>query len=401
MTCAGCHRYGTTHIDNTGIVISNNTVVKVEKGATIFNAVRAPGIKITGNVAKSTGAAYFVRFHGTKNFMVSGNTVDGIKQFAYAYVMTDCDWKSSGTLSNNTVTGITENGLKAYNVGGTIRLSGEKYGLNVFGGTMLAHNTATTVTTENCTFSYPIISKIADQTYLGKTKEIKPGVTVKVGSTTLKNGTDYTVSYSNNKAVGTATAKVTGKGAYSGSATATFKIVYKKPGCSGATTMPLNSTADYSVTNGGYIRLKNSSGAYVTSNSVVSLSAPSTTVKRVTAKGVGTTTIYLLDPDGKQCGSKKVTVTKLSGKYELESAVKPGLVLDIQGGSKKDSARMIVWTRNNAPNQRYQFIAQKDGCYQIKCVHSGLAVDVKGGGTEKSSQSFSSHGRAAITRSGA
>ena len=59
-------------------------------------------------------------------------------------------------------------------------------------------------------------------TYTGK--DIKPGATVRVGGKTLKSGTDYTVSYKSNKAVGTATVTVTGKGAYTGSKSATFKI---------------------------------------------------------------------------------------------------------------------------------------------------------------------------------
>ena len=47
---------------------------------------------------------------------------------------------------------------------------------------------------------------------------------VKVGGRTLKNGTDFTVSYKNNTEPGTATLKVTGKGNYSGSVSKTFKI---------------------------------------------------------------------------------------------------------------------------------------------------------------------------------
>ena len=45
-----------------------------------------------------------------------------------------------------------------------------------------------------------------------------------MGNTVLKNGTDYTVSYSNNKNVGKATVKITGKGKYGGVITKTFKI---------------------------------------------------------------------------------------------------------------------------------------------------------------------------------
>ena len=53
----------------------------------------------------------------------------------------------------------------------------------------------------------------------------KPGVTVKLGNTTLKSGTDYTVTYSNNTKTGTkAVAKITGKGSYKDSVSKYFTI---------------------------------------------------------------------------------------------------------------------------------------------------------------------------------
>ena len=72
--------------------------------------------------------------------------------------------------------------------------------------------------------------------YDGKTK--KPGVTVKLSGKTLKNGTDYTVSYSNNTKVGTAKVTITGKGNYTGSVSKTFKIKnnFKKATVSGIST---------------------------------------------------------------------------------------------------------------------------------------------------------------------
>jgi fibronectin type 3 domain-containing protein len=45
---------------------------------------------------------------------------------------------------------------------------------------------------------------------------------------TLKSGTDYTVSYSNNKKPGQASIKVTGKGDYRGTKTSSFVILPKK-----------------------------------------------------------------------------------------------------------------------------------------------------------------------------
>ncbi|MFT3950776.1 MAG: Ig-like domain-containing protein [Oscillospiraceae bacterium] len=59
-------------------------------------------------------------------------------------------------------------------------------------------------------------------TYTGTAR--KPAVTVKSGSTTLKNGTDYTVTYKSNTAVGKATVTIKGIGKYTDTITKTFKI---------------------------------------------------------------------------------------------------------------------------------------------------------------------------------
>lgn len=71
------------------------------------------------------------------------------------------------------------------------------------------------------------VSAIKNQTYTGKA--LKPAVTVKLNGTTLKSGTDYTVSYKNNTKVGTATVTITGKGNYTGRITKNFEIVYAVP----------------------------------------------------------------------------------------------------------------------------------------------------------------------------
>ena len=62
-----------------------------------------------------------------------------------------------------------------------------------------------------------------DLTYTGKA--LKPKVTVKFGKTTLKTGTDYTLSYSKTlKAIGVATVTVKGKGNFTGTKKLTFNI---------------------------------------------------------------------------------------------------------------------------------------------------------------------------------
>ena len=79
---------------------------------------------------------------------------------------------------------------------------------------------------------------LSTSTYAYDGKAKKPGVTVKLSGKTLKNGTDYTVSYSNNTKVGTATVKITGKGNYTGSVSKTYSIKnnFKKATVSGIST---------------------------------------------------------------------------------------------------------------------------------------------------------------------
>ena len=71
-------------------------------------------------------------------------------------------------------------------------------------------------------FKKATISGISNKSYTGK--NITQSITVKYNGKALKKGTDYTVSYSSNKNIGTATVKVAGKGSYTGTITKTFKI---------------------------------------------------------------------------------------------------------------------------------------------------------------------------------
>lgn len=67
-------------------------------------------------------------------------------------------------------------------------------------------------------------ASLSTETFSYNGSEKEPSVTVKSGNKTLTSGTDFTVSYSNNVNVGTASAVITGKGNYSGSITKEFII---------------------------------------------------------------------------------------------------------------------------------------------------------------------------------
>lgn len=70
------------------------------------------------------------------------------------------------------------------------------------------------------------VRKIPAQTYTGK--KCQPSLVVTYGGKALKKGTDYSVSYSNNVNIGTATVKLTGKGSYTGTIRKTFAVTVKK-----------------------------------------------------------------------------------------------------------------------------------------------------------------------------
>ena len=151
------------------------------------------------------------------------------------------------------------------------------------------------------TAEIPALSKISiskasvtlsTSTYAYDGKAKKPGVTVKLNGKTLKNGTDYTVSYSNNTKVGTATVKITGKGNYTGSVSKTYSIKnnFKKATVSGISTKAFtgkNITQSITVKYNGKT-LKNGTDYTVSYSSNKNIG---TATVKITGKGSYTGTI--------------------------------------------------------------------------------------------------------------
>ena len=145
---------------------------------------------------------------------------------------------SSFTTSNNTVAQITAVSAP------TAITNGYKYTLTVKGVGVGSYNismnagvikdsvgnTNDKVTSSNGSVTAKNISSttitLNPTTYVYDGKAKTPTVTVKDGSTTLTKDTHYTVSYSNNTNVGTATVTITGKGNYQGTVDKTFTIIY-------------------------------------------------------------------------------------------------------------------------------------------------------------------------------
>ena len=107
---------------------------------------------------------------------------------------------------------------------------GEKYEIlqtdGVYSFSMLANNVTVTVKVEKLlTHSDITVAEIPDQTYTGNA--ITPNITVKDGETELVENSDYELSYSDNKDVGSATVTITGRGDYYGTRTVSFTIAPK------------------------------------------------------------------------------------------------------------------------------------------------------------------------------
>lgn len=83
-----------------------------------------------------------------------------------------------------------------------------------------------TFTIGKANISKATFSSIGNKTYTGK--KLVPGVKGKYKTEVLRKGIDYSVTYSKNKAVGTATVVVKGKGNFNGTKTITFKIMPSK-----------------------------------------------------------------------------------------------------------------------------------------------------------------------------
>ncbi|MBQ3302305.1 MAG: cell wall-binding repeat-containing protein [Eggerthellaceae bacterium] len=116
--------------------------------------------------------------------------------------------------------------------------------------------------------------ELGKDSYVETGKAIKPSVKVMYWGDALVNGTDYSVSYSNNVKPGTATVKVTGIGKYAGTLTSTFTITKKKSSSSGSSSGS-SSSGSSSASSGSSSGSSSASSGSSSSSSSSSSSASS------------------------------------------------------------------------------------------------------------------------------
>ncbi len=207
---------------------------------------------------------------------------------------------------------------------------------------------------------------LSTSTYAYDGKAKKPGVTVKLNGKTLKNGTDYTVSYSNNTKVGTATVKITGKGNYTGSVSKTYSIKndFKKATVSGISTKAFtgkNITQSITVKYNGKT-LKNGTDYTVSYSSNKNIG---TATVKITGKGSYTGTItktFKINP-------AKQEIQKLTAKSKAffvdwaQKGSASGYEIQYATNSKFTSAKKVTITNNKTDKTTVSKLSGKKKYY--------------------------------------
>ena len=160
-------------------------------------------------------------------------------------------------------------------------------------------------------------AKLAAKSYAYTGKLIKPAVTVYCGKAKLKNGTDYTVTYKNNKLVSTAKTKatvtITGKGSYRGTKTLSFTIVRAKNTLTVKAKTPTVKRAN--VAKSRYKIARSKAMTITKANGTVTYAKASGSKYLSIAKKTGIITVKKGTPRGTY--SIKVTVSAAGNKYHV------------------------------------------------------------------------------------
>ena len=138
------------------------------------------------------------------------------------------------------------------------------------------------------------VTGILNKSYTGR--PITQSTIVKLGSSTLKEGRDYTVTYNNNKNAGTSSIIIRGKGNYTGVLTRNFKIEKAKN----------TLIATEKIIKIKYSKLKKKKQV-IRKTKAFKIS-----------KAQGTVTFQ------KTSGNKKITVNKKTGKITIKKGLKKG-----------------------------------------------------------------------------
>lgn len=234
----------------------------------------------------------------------------------------------------------------------------------------------------------------AKQTFNGQA--LSPSVTVKLGDRTLKSGTDYAVSYSNNQHAGTAEATVTGKGNYAGTASGTFTISpaniseasisvaaqnYTGSQLTPVPTVTLDGKSlefgtDFTTSYSNNVKVGTANitvtgkGDYTGSaTSTFKITRGQATVKKVKV-GEITVTVYNY-PDG-------YSYVDVPNQWlSINTCIDSNRCVEVAAVSKDNGANVQLWDNNGVTGQIWKFAEESEGVYRIKNAYSNkyLSLD--------------------------
>ena len=257
-------------------------------------------------------------------------------------------------------------------------------------------------------------ARVSDRAYTGSAQQPKP--TVVAAGSVLKEGTDYTLSYSNNVNIGTASVTIKGKGNYRGSVTKNFKIykdTFKAGTYMASSALKKNfvmDVADGSTGAGAAIQLYGSNGTDAQRFKIQKTSDGYYTIQN--SKSDLYLTLYTTWADlknGQQVTQRSYTggmsqkwcmERNSDGTYTVVSAMDSDMALDVANGKAFNCAVVQVWDANGTAAQRWSFSSAKTarqrldalaasskgtvaaGTYEVRsAVRSSAVFDAANGGT--------------------
>ena len=200
------------------------------------------------------------------------------------------------------------------------------------------------------------VGQIATRYYTGERFYPKPRVSFH--GKTLKEGTDYRLSYSNNKNIGTAKVFITGRGMYAGEKVVTFRIIAKPVYTVGASRMPVGAFSSW--------ELKHCKMKVISGKGVVSISKSGKTVKALKR---GTAKIAIYNNAGKKVKTRTIAVYPLKGMYCIRSAADKSVYLGVIDASKANNAPLVGSKKRAGVGTEVKLV-RKGFAYQVKYMHS-------------------------------
>ena len=382
-----------------------NSSMVTASNVTYNGGYQTPVVVKDGNKLLTAGIDYTVTYTGNRDQGTASATVQGIgnytgtvsKSFTISRKSVDASDISVSDIAPLVSTGsaITPEPVLTFN-GKTLTKNTDytlSYADNVNPGTATITITGKgnfqgTRTVEFVISSQPLTGltiTVSDVTYTGSA--LTPAVTVKDGTTTLTEGTNYTVSYSNNVNAGTATVTITGKGRYSGTASTEFNILPKTLTSSMVTVSNTvytgNAVTPSVIVKDGTVTLDTDSYTVTYSNNV---NAGSTA--KVTVKGSGNyqgTVTKTFTISKKAISDVTMTLGVTSAVY-TGSAIKPACTLTNGSTILKETTDYTVSYTNNinagtatvtvTGKGNYQGTASKTFTITAADISTGLSVSV-------------------------